>query len=248
MIAAPVAAWAMGAATAVGITGTAVATIGAVAGAVAVGVVTGAVMGAASAAITGGNILTGALKGAVIGGVSAGVMSGLGIATGFASATDQLGSFGLAADGTALQSAAVDAGTNLSAGVQTENLSQGMDSMAGAQSAQANSPGMLAQAATPEATGGMFGNMSDKTVEVISGGVEGAMNGVGQMGAAKMEADSAEELQEWKTQQAAIDKASNQPGEFDAQVANISVPEWWNNYLSPTQKPKTGILTQGAAA
>lgn len=206
-IAAPVAAWAIGAGAS--------ATVAAVAGSVAVGVVSGAVIGAATAAISGGDIFKGALKGAVIGGITGGALSGLGMATGIASAETQLAKFGLDSAGTAISTAPT-------AGIP-ELATEGGTALRSA----GETPGILAQAGKPL--------LSDETVKVVAGVGQGAAEGYGETKAAEAEVAGQKELAEWQRQQDRIDVAANVPGEFQARTANIKVPEWWNKYLNPKQ-------------
>lgn len=202
--------------------------IGAVAAAVAVGAVTGAVIGAATTLISGGDlgdVFEGALKGAAIGGITAGVASGIGIATGIPalSAQAQMGMMGVPQATTAQVGAPpIEAG----AGVAT-----GFDPLAAV-----NLP-VTPPAAPPIATGGLTGKDL-----IYAETARGAMGGLAEMGAARTGAKAAEEAsirsavenkallaQKESIEQARI--AANVPGQFQAQVANIQVPNWWDKYV-----------------
>lgn len=239
-IAAPVAIWVAGAATAVGVTAATAATIGAVAGAVAVGVVSGAVVGAAGAAITGGNILDGAIKGAVIGGISAGVFSGLGMATGLASSSSQLSSMGVNSTATGmLGSTGSGAGvaaaglTGPEAGLVPSALETPAAIEAGTGAIAAPT---VAQSAAPVAKRSFMnkmlmdssGGLSDAAGKVISSGVEGA--------ATALLTDTPEV--ESQSEYLKAVQSMNASGKFQDQVANIQIPDHWKKY---TQIPATPV-------
>lgn len=214
-IAAPVAAWALGAGAS--------ATVAAVAGSVAVGIVSGAVIGAASAAISGGDIFKGALKGAVVGGISGGILSGAGIVSGVASAETQLANYGVEGYGAA------------NAGVSAPTT--------GAEVAAPGANEGILSSSQPVAQEAVKKGLSDETIKVIAGVGQGAAQGLGEVGAAKTEAESQKQLAEWEQEQERLNVAANVPGEFEAKVANIKIPEWWNTYLNP----KKGILASEVA-
>ena len=213
MVAAPVAAWAMAAGAS--------ATVGAVAGAVAVGVVSGAVVGAATAAIKGDNIFKGALKGAAYGGITAGVVSGLGIATGFMSAGSQLGAMGV--EGYGATAAGVESVSPVADVAKSGILSSNVPVSASPQAISSTAQTVPGAVAKPF--------MSDSTAKIVAGIGEGAAKGLGSMAASESEAESERELAEWQAQQ----KKLNMPGEFQARIAKIKVPEFWNRYLNTQQ-------------
>ncbi|MCP4607755.1 MAG: hypothetical protein GY845_03420 [Planctomycetes bacterium] len=235
-IAAPVAAWAIGAGAS--------ATVGAIAGAVAVGVVSGAVIGAATALVSGGNILEGALKGAVFGGISGGVMSGLSMAVGFSSAGSQLASVGLSPTGAALTPGAVAGGVApATTGLPTSAVH---DSWSGAIASPAGggTPGMVTggggSIATPGAEAiksvgtvapterGFFdkllfdkaGDLNPGAGKIIAGGIEGVAKGL----------LSDDEKPESQSEYLAKVQAMNVSGEFQGRVANIQIPDYWKRY------------------
>lgn len=236
-IAAPVAAWAIGAGAS--------AAVGALAGAIAVGVVTGAVMGAAMAVITGQNILEGALKGALIGGISGGVMSGLGMAAGFSSSTSQLASMGLSPTGAALSPAAgVGSGVGSTIGASGEAIASPMvQGGTGAIDVATASPAFMqaggvsnvvtgAEAGllpkTQSAERGFFdkllfdnsGNLNAGAGKVLSSGVEGAAK------ALLTDDDKPESQSEYIRQV----QAMNVAGDFQSRTANIKIPDSWKQY------------------
>lgn len=243
-IAAPVAAWAIGAGAS--------AAAGAILGAVAVGVVSGAVIGAATAAISGGDILEGALKGAVFGGISGGVMSGLGIAMGFSSATSQLANMGLSATGTALPATGASAALTTSAltgpeaGLVPSTLASPTVGGAGygagltapqeavAVTTPVNST-VSAVTPTPDDRGFFNKLMFDK---------EGALNsGVGKVIAGGVESAAKALLaddEETETQSEYLQKVQsmNVVGEFQARTANIQIPTSWQNYNRVSVAPQ----------
>lgn len=239
--AAAIGGWAAAGATAVGLA-TAATAIGAVVESVVVGAIYGALIGGATSAITGGDILTGALKGAAIGGVTAGVTTGLSEA--FSSATtttDVSAASGLdatvaptvtetgitgATDGlTQGVGATMDKGAQLMKNAETGINTTATTASDLASGAKSTSNGLLASA--KEA-------LSNK--EVLASGLEGTFKGFGQIAAAKMEADSAEEKAQREAEILEEAKAQNKVGEFEVQVANIKVPNWWNKYLNPAFK------------
>lgn len=243
-IAAPVAIWVAGAATAAGFVGSA-ATIGAIAGAVASGVVAGAVIGAAGAAIQGGDILDGAIKGAVIGGVSAGVFSGLGMATGFATTTEQLGAMGVNQTATGM----LDVGAGVGTGV-TEASTGALETGAGAVEAGTGAiadPVAAQPAAQPAAERTLMskifldssGSLSDTSGRVLASGIEGA--------AKAMLTEAPDETPvESQSEYLAQVQAMNASGDFQRRVANIKVPTSWQKYtkvpptpVNPSIKPAT---------
>jgi hypothetical protein len=232
-IAAPVAIWVAGAATAVGVTAATAATVGALAGAIAVGVVSGAVIGAAGAAITGGNILEGALKGAVIGGVSAGVFSGLGMATGFASTGQQLGAMGVNQTATGM----LDVGASLGAGATTGAVEAGTGALeaTGAGAVEAGTGAIATPAAERTLASKIFldssGSLSDTSGRVIASGIEGA--------AKAMLTEAPDDAPvESQSEYLAQVQAMNASGDFQKRVANIKVPTHWQNY---TKIPPTPV-------
>lgn len=241
ILAAPVAIWAAGAATAVGFAGAATA-IGAVAGAVAVGIVSGALVGAASAAISGGDIFKGALKGAIVGGITGGVLSGAGMLTGVADATTQLAKFGVeqGASG-ALQSISAAAPT---VGIETpmaytEEAGKGILSSA---------PSVAQQGAQGIAQETGKSLISNETAKVLSGVGQGIAQGYGESEAAKTKAESDKEIARFTEQQKIARIDANSPGSFDSRTANIKIPDWWNKYLNPQLNNQgTGILATGGA-
>jgi hypothetical protein len=108
------------------------------------------------------------------------------------------------------------------------------------ESSKALQPGNVSNAINTE---GATSSIKDAFLnkETIAGGVEGAFGGLGQIAAAKMEADGAEEALEREAEIAQQVKDDNQVGEFVAKVANITVPDWWNQYIDPslTNKQQT---------
>jgi len=227
-------------------TGTVGAAVTAVSGAVAVGVTTGAVVGAASAAISGKNIFKGALKGAAIGGLTAGVGSGIGIVTGLAPAASQISAMGGIGGATAgaasTPTASAISGTADSWMSAGSNVAKpGILSTAGNAAAGAASiPGAPGEKSTG-LLDKMFGGMSDEKAKILAGVGQGAFQGLGQVGAAKMEAENSKELAEWTQQKKDLEKANNIPGQFQAQVANIKIPDWWSKYLDPTAGTKAEV-------
>ncbi|MDI6789394.1 MAG: hypothetical protein QME44_01705 [Thermodesulfobacteriota bacterium] len=249
-IAAPVAAWALGAATAAGATVATATVISAVAATVAVGAVTGAVIGAATAVISGGNILKGALKGALIGGITAGVVSGAGILTGLAPATSQLASMGVPG-----YTAGTGAGAGApppTAGLKTISTAAGADytpALAGSNEMITGQRqivgGAKPAASVPVTPASAASGMSDATARIYAGIGQGAMEGIGKVGAAKLGAGAAQELEEYKREMERQKIAENQSGEFDARVGNITIPEDWMANITTNANPnKQGLLTR----
>lgn len=246
-IAVPVAAWALGAATAAGATLATATAISAVAAAVAVGAVTGAVIGAATAVISGGNILKGALKGALIGGISAGIISGAGILTGLATPASQLANLGV--EGYRIGTVAGAGTPPPTAGLETVSTTAGAGapSLAGSaevvtgQLAGGVSPPVSAPASAAQVAPGM----SDATARIYAGIGQGAMEGIGKVGAASSSAEAAQELEEYKREMERRKIAANLPGEFNARVGNITLPQDWM-LSSPTNAnpDQQGLLTR----
>jgi len=232
-IAVPVAAWAGGGMA------------GAVIGGIAAGIVTGAVIGAATAAITGGDILKGALMGAALGGISGGIgayLSAGAAAAGGAAA----GGVGASAE-TAAMAAGAPAGFT---GTATGAAFSGGPGLSATPGLLSSGLGEAGKAIGKQALGVIKDKVlekkkgwSDDTVKILAGIGEGAAQGLGAMGAAKMKAGSDKELAEWTANQEKIKIAANAPGDFTMQTANIKIPDWWNKYLNPA--PTTGILNQG---
>lgn len=235
---AAVGAWVVGAA---GGTAAAVSAGAAVGSAVAVGVVSGAVIGAATAAATGGDIFQGAVKGAVIGGVSAGVVSGLGMATGLASSEAQLASQGLSvspAGEVAPLSVAPSEGILASGATSVDQTIPNQTMVPAGAPASTGSVADMSYVAPAKKA------MSPETTKILSGVGEGIAKGVGEVGAAKMEAESAKELAEWEQQQDQLNIQRNIPGEFQARTASITIPDWWGTSLAPGVSTP-GILAKG---
>ena len=215
---------------AIGISEGTAAISGAVAGAVAEGAVYGAVIGASAAAISGDDIFRGALTGAAIGGVAGGVVEGAGLATGTLSADSP---FSLAGAGefnaTPNQ---VDA---LSAGRGPVNVAEA-DRIAAATPKPTPAPSPPPSSAMDPTTRGLM----------YSGLGQGFFGGLGAVGVEAMKKDTAEEVAETQAEQeietAKAKQALNVPGQFQAQVANIKLPDWWSRYLNPQIAPKTGLL------
>lgn len=198
--------------------------VAAVGGAIAAGAVTGAVVGAATSLITGGNVLEGALKGAAIGGAGGGILSGAGMATGLSTAESQLGAMG--AEGFSATTAAPEVGAEVgSIGAETGPYFQ----PGGAPTAAAAQPGLLERAGT-FLTGGESGISPDRA-KIYAGIGQGAFEGLGQAASAKIGADEAKELAQWKEKQIALNRAANIPGTFNASVANITTPDRWSANL-----------------
>ncbi len=260
-IAAPVAIWAAGAATAVGVSAAAAATVGALAGAIAVGVVSGAVIGAAGALITGGNILDGALKGALIGGVSAGVFSGLGMATGLASSSSQLASMGVnptatgmlpdvgvsasgaAAGSQAPSQAPLDVPPEASltappdATITTPPEAQFIDP----HDAQLAAPSKAPVAERSLANKLFFnkeGSLSDASGKIIAGGVEGAATAL---------LTEAPEPVESQSEYLAKVQDMNVSGDFAVRTANINIPDHWKKYTQNSAPPMNPAINPQVA-
>lgn len=239
VIAAPVATWVAGAATALGATAATAATIGAVAGSVAVGIVSGAVVGAASAAISGGDIFEGALKGAAVGGIGSGVLSAAGIATGISPAKSQLAKFGLKQGSEGLLAAQTPELTeSVVAGASDEVLKKAPSEL-GATVAKEGSKGIL----TPE------------TSKILAGVGQGMAQAYGEQKAAEEKAKSERELEEFKQAKISERIAANVPGDFQAKTAIIKLPEHWKRYQTSTQvnivpqtQSQTGILANEGVA
>jgi len=233
-IAVPVAAWAGGGMA------------GAVIGGIAAGIVTGAVIGAATAAITGGDILKGALMGAALGGISGGI--GAYLSAGAAAGGAAAGGVGASAE-TAAMAAGAPAGFT---GTATGAAFSGGPGLSATPGLLSSGLGEAGKAIGKQALGVIKDKVleekkgwSDDTVKILAGIGEGAAQGLGAMGAAKMKAGSDKELAEWTANQEKIKIAANAPGDFTMQTANIKIPDWWNKYLNPA--PTTGILNQGVA-
>lgn len=208
--------------------------VAAVAGAVVTGAITGAVVGAVSAMTTGGDIFKGALKGAAIGGVTGGVISGLGMATGLSSTATQLGKLGVEGFSSGVQPGGVTEGLlGSSADVPAkagEQFGMSADVVAGGNTgSNLASTGLLDKAASTAAAPGL----SDSTAKVLAGVGQGAFQGAGQYLAAGEEAESVKNLEEFRRQNQELDKASNIPGKFETQTANITTPDWWTTHLDP---------------
>ena len=236
MIAAPVAAWASGAAVAAGATAATAATIGAVAGSVAVGIVSGAVMGAASAALTGGDIFESALKGAAIGGITGGIASGAGILSGAVPAETQLAKFGLE----------MGAEGAMATAAKTPVLAE--TAAAGATASIPEAPVVAGEVAKETAKGSI---LNPETMKVLSGVGQGMAEAYGEQKAAETKAESDKELAEFKERQAQERIKTNIPGQFQARTAIIKIPDWWQRYNAKvvsqpaavqTQAQQTGIL------
>jgi len=231
-IAVPVAAWAGGGMA------------GAVIGGIAAGIVTGAVIGAATAAITGGDILKGALMGAALGGISGGI--GAYLSAGAAAGGAAAGGVGASAE-TAAMAAGAPAGFT---GTATGAAFSGGPGLSATPGLLSSGLGEAGKAIGKQALGVIKDKVleekkgwSDDTVKILAGIGEGAAQGLGAMGAAKIKAGADKELAEWTANQEKIKIAANAPGDFTMQTANIKIPDWWNKYLNPA--PTTGILNQG---
>ena len=238
--AAVIGAWAGGAAAAVGASAAVAGAVAVIAESVVIGVVTGAVIGAATSAITGGNILDGALKGAAIGGITAGVTTGLTMA--FSGATE-------AAKGLETVSGI---SKGVPSGTVTEPLANGgtglVDTqMSGKSALQAVDSSKILQSGNVSNTGTALHSVKNGILnkEVISGGLEGAFSGLGQVAAAKMEGDSKEEQMRKEAEIAQQAKDDNQVGEFVARVANINVPDWWNKYIDQSLTNNKQVSSNG---
>ena len=227
-IAGGVSSWLLG----IGVTagGGAVAAVG---GAIAAGAVTGAVIGAASSALTGGDILDGALKGALMGGISAGVISAgsmafsavSGSSMGMGTAAEQLSSFG-----TTMPNVDPSVGVGVGATIQPAP---------GVYTTEPVQPGMLNTGQVPPVAA-----MSPEKAQIYSGIGQGVAGGIVKVGAAMMETESAEAMGEQSRANEAAAVAANQPGDFEARIANITLPDRWNqniNAFAPPTKP--GLLS-----
>lgn len=231
----------------------------AVATAVVTGVIAGAVVGAAGAAMSGGNVLKGALKGALIGGATAGVFSAAsaalapaitsptvaassGVEGAMSASTDgmlgsTLGMDGVAAAPEFTLSAPAAAG-------QTGAISAANASAAATPTAAAQ-PGLLERAGV-----GLFGSgtptaASEGTSKVIGGIGQGLFQGAGNYLSAKDTADANQKLAEFNVATAQNQRASNIPGQFNAQVIKIGAADWWNQRIDPSQI--NAPLTRGVA-
>jgi len=213
-------------------TGVTSATAVAVVTAATYGVIAGAVIGAATAVIKGGDlgdVLKGALVGAAVGGVVGGTIGYVGAlsapaATAAATTTAAAPSATVAATPTAVSAAAPTA------------------TLPGMANVAVNVP--AAASAVAPAT-----EMSMGKALLYGNTLQGLSSGVGSYGAAKTEAESAEAL---ANKQAEIDEAkiaANAPGQFTAQVANVSAgteSDWWDKHLADIKKyerPLTGYNT-----
>lgn len=202
---------------------------GAVAGAVAEGAVYGAIIGASTAAISGDDIFKGALTGAAIGGVAGGVVEGAGLATGTFEAGSPFSSAGAGEfNATPSQVSALNAGEG------PVNVGEA-DRLAAATSRPDTPTPPQPPAMDPTTKGLMYSGLG-----------QGFFGGLGAVGAEAMKKDTAKEVAETQTDQeielAREKQALNVPGQFQAQVANIKLPDWWSKYLNPQVAPKTGLL------
>lgn len=258
MIAVPVSIWVSGGAAAVAATG--ITAAGALAGAVAAGIVTGAVIGAATALITGGDILKGALMGAVVGGVSAGIMSGLSGGAAAAGGSEAVAAPIEAGGGGLLNTTAPITTVNTAAGLTTADPMYGA-AMAGeitpatgilsAPALDVNPAGkggknVLTQATTQpvvkpviEASGESWYNKlwSGMSPEVKAGIIKGAGSALGNVGSSMIEADSAKDLEEWKSNEERRKITANQvSADYQKRVANVTLPQLWKNYAAVNTK------------
>jgi len=198
--------------------------VAAVAGAVIQGAIIGAVVGAATSLITGGNILKGALMGALVGGIGGGLISGLGMATNISSAANQLSNLGVGIESTASSAMGPveNTVTDFSFG------SSGPDLGTFGAGVTPTVP------VVPKETTGFLSGMSDDTKGKLLAGVgEGAAKGAGSYLAAKETGESEMGLLEYQRENYLEDKASNMPGDFEARVANIQIPDWWAQRVEP---------------
>lgn len=241
--AAVIGSWAGGAAAAVGASAAVAGAVTAIAESVVIGVVTGAVIGAATSAVTGGNILDGALKGAAIGGITAGVTTGLTMAfsgaTGAAKGIETVSGISKGVPSGTGTETLVKGGTG-----SVDIPMSGKSALQAVDSSKILQPGNASNAIKTESS---LSTVKDAILnkEVVAGGLEGAFSGLGQVAAAKMEADSAEKEAEKEAEIAQQAKDNNQVGAFVAQVANINVPDWWNKYIDPSLTNKQPVSSNG---
>ena len=248
IVAAPVASFVTGLFAAGSTTG---AIVGAVSGAVAAGAVTGAAIGAATAIVTGGDIFEGALKGAALGGITGGILS---LGSMAVSGITQ-GAYGANA---ATQVSNLKTGVSqfASAGSAAPPTTPGVQPGASAKISSMTGPGQTTAKDLMGAAGKEVVKEAPKGIlqripnEVLAGGAEGLMAGVGQVGAAAMAAGSQEDLaaQQRKDEEDRI--ARNQPGDFNARFVNLTLPETWKRYADAEQQfmKTTGLLNQTALA
>ena len=240
----------------------------AVASAIVTGIVYGAVVGAVTSAISGGNILEGALKGAFIGGITGGVMGAIGGASGAASNV----AAGQASTNTATTAALQGPDAALFSGLAspTTNMAAGATNAAALTGAEAGlvpksiplstaSPANLAtKAATNVATTtnlpaadanvasgakaterGFFdkllfddaGSLTDEAGKMISGGVKGLAEA------------ALTEKPETQSEFLRNTQALNIAGKYNAQVANIQIPDAWKRLNTV---PTVGVQNQAA--
>ena len=202
--------------------------------AVVYGAVIGAAVGAGMAALTGGDIGKGALYGAAIGGVTGGIAKGFSLAT--------------ATPVTAAPTATMKVAAAPTVSAETAPL------LTGAGDVAVNMPTMpSSQAASLTAAEAL---KQAGTSQIYAGIGQGATLGIGQVGAgmvtekgaekrSKKEIEAQKALEERKYQKESERTAGNIPGQFEAQVANITpegIPDWWNRHLKGSTT-NVGLLT-----
>lgn len=231
----------MPAAAAVAVVAVAGPTVGAIAGAVVTGAIAGAVVGAATAAMFGGNVLKGALKGAAIGGVTAGVLSAGSMALNSLSG----GAIGSSAESQMLKLGATQSEIDKALGKTTAEAGTtlGQNTLGSTQqegvlgSSFSKSIDAAEEAGKQKTSQGM----SEGTAKILSGVGQGMATGAGDYLGKKESAaatvEGAKQLEEFKQQNAAANKATNMPGTFAAQTANITVPDWWETRINPKTIP-----------
>ncbi|MCK5616739.1 hypothetical protein KAR91_83530 [Candidatus Pacearchaeota archaeon] len=233
-------------ATSVGASTAVAATVGAIASAAVTGAIVGAAIGAGTALLTGGDVFEGALRGAAIGGITAGVFSGLSMAANAAtggalgsSATTQLGNIGLSATGEALVAPGEATGTGVIGQTVMEHGSPISADVAVGGVPTATSP------VTTPATPGIMSQISDS--KVAAGIVEGMGAGAGEYLSGKEQVEGAKEIEEFKAATKATEKATNLPGEFEAQTANVLIPNTWARYFDPSAANAHLSVNRGVA-
>jgi len=217
------------------------------------GAVVGCVIGAGVAAATGGDIgkgaLYGALAGAVIGGFGGGiayepasaVAGGVGGASG--------GSGGAAASTSAAPATAAPATTTTTATAAAPAATTGNFAVNAPQAGMTVQEAQIASRAADLAAA--------QSARTAAGLGQGAAIAVGQVGASMIEekGEDKRSKKEIEAEKALASErfsreteriAGNIPGQFEAQTANVEIPEWWNKHLID-ERINRGLLEPAAA-
>jgi len=194
-------------------------TLAAVAVGAAIGCVTGAVVGATVALTTGGDVGKGALYGAAIGAVGGAVTGGLSSALSAPASATVATTPSAAAPVVGAETAPLLAGAS--------NVAVNVPTMAPAQVASLTAAEALKQAGTSQIYAGMGMGTSQAVGQVGAGLIE--EKGTKKRSEKELEAERASASERFSRETERI--AGNVPGQFEAQVANVALPDWWDRHL-----------------